>query len=84
MKDIFQQFAEKWELHEEIVEIIYHWIDENGVKYSKTSKILLHFKIVICPRQLKYFYRKVKLTDRYGNKENIGARNYCKLVISKC
>lgn len=77
MKHIFQQFAEKWELHEEIVEIIYHWIDEKGVKYNRTSKILMQLKIEICPRQLKYFYRKVKLERDLKDKH---PANYSQLL----
>lgn len=80
MREIFKQFSKHWGIHEDIVEVIYHLIDDNGVKYTKTSKILFQFNVEICPRQLKYFYRKVKLTQRYGDKESIGKKNYIRLV----
>ncbi len=80
MKKIFQQFAKRWELHEDIVEIIYHLIDENGVKYGKTSKILSKLKVEICPRQLRYFYKKVKLEYNFKDKH---PKNYSQL-LRKC
>jgi hypothetical protein len=82
-KKLQQAFAKKWHFSEEMVFTIYAMIRDAGGKYGKTARALKGFKVKLSSRQLKYFYRKVRLTDRYGTAKKIGRKQYSRLVTTK-
>jgi len=82
-KNLQQSFAKKWDLSEEVVFTIYAMIRDAGGKYGKTARALKGFKIKLSARQLKYFYRKIRLTNRYGSPKKIGKEQYSRLVTKK-
>ena len=61
---IFEVYAVKWKLQKEQVQYIYSLIDQLGGKYGKSARVLKGFGFPISPRQLKYFYKKVRLHER--------------------
>ena len=80
MNDLFKQFAKKWKLHELTVGTIYKLLCESNAKYGKVSGIIADMGILITARQLKYFYRKCRLTEKFGSKKEIGKTDYIRLV----
>lgn len=75
-----KNFALKWNMDEEKVNSIYHLIQSYNGKYGKAQRALKQFGIKLSVRQIRYFYRKVRLTERYGGKDKIGQDNFSKLV----
>ena len=81
---IMKQFAKKWGMRIELVQTIYWHIDFYGGKYGKASRFFRKaLDINLSTRQLKYFYRKIRLTKRYGNANKIGKKNYRTMVLRK-
>lgn len=80
---MFQEFSKKWGLKEPTVLSIYRVIQDCAGQCGRAHKILKSFEIRLSTRQLRYFYKKVKLTERYGDKDEIGSKNYHNLVTSK-
>ena len=79
-KSLVAHFARHWKLEKGVVEFIYKAVDTFGGHYGKTSRFLSrHSNIMLSPRQLKYFRRKVRLSMRYGT----DAANYNDLVNKK-
>ena len=80
MNKMIKNFALKWKMDEDKVNSIYYLIQSYNGKYGKAQRALKQFDIKLSVRQIRYFYRKVKLTERYGDKDKIGQDNYDKLV----
>ena len=79
-----QQFAKKWDMPVELVQTIYWHIDFYGGKYGKASRFFKKaMDIDLSTRQLKYFYRKIRLTKKYGTANKIGSKNYRRMVLKK-
>lgn len=86
MKDyqekIFSDYSIKWNVSPHTAKAIFLIIDINR-SYSDTAKSLSQIGFNTTPRQLRYFYKKVVLTQQYGDKEKIGTKNYKKLVFQR-
>lgn len=78
-----KSFAKKWGLEESSVYTIYVFIQQSGVKYGKTSRALKSFNIELSTRQLKYFYKKVRLYERYDISQKGKPKNYSNLLRRK-
>lgn len=76
---IFKNFAKKWDMHPDTVRFVYTVLHESGRQYSKVSRRLIHVNIKLSSRQLKYFYRKTRLSKRFGT----DAENYNDIVNKK-
>ncbi len=79
---IFAEYERKWNLTPEAVRLIFILLDANHRKYIRASKTLASFGFEIKPRALRYFYRKIYLTDYYGTKKQLSS-NYRVLVLRK-
>ncbi len=77
---IFNEYAKKWKVDENTVQVIFLILDTSRA-YNRTTRSLNQLGFNTTPRQLRYFYRKTILTQRYGNEKKIGSENYKKLVI---
>ena len=80
MDRLISNFAKKWKLPEPTVLSIYRLIQSEGGKYGRSAKILRSMNIQLSSRQCKYFYRKIRLTIRFGTAKQIGSKNYRKVV----
>lgn len=78
-----KQFAEKWDLAEGTVNTIWIVIKNTGNKYGKVSRMLRNLGVNLSPRQLRYFYRKIQLTEKYGTREDIGSDNFKQMIKNK-
>ena len=79
---IFQTFATRWNVQKDQVQYIFTLIERTGGKYGKSSRVLKGFGFIVTPRQLKYFYRKVKLHERLKISSKGKPSNYSKLLRS--
>lgn len=79
---LFQEYAKKWKIDFGTVRIIFLILDLTK-HYSETSKALNQLGFKIKTRQLRYFYKKVVLTERYGTIKDIGSDNYRRLIYKK-
>lgn len=77
---LFEKYAKKWFMQPGTVHFVYETLRDAGSQYGKVSRRLTRVSIYLTARQLKYFYRKIRLTKRYGIPEDIGKENYTKLV----
>lgn len=79
---LYLQFAKHWGVPKDTVRYV-HWVlTETGGKYGKTSRFLKRVgNLNLSPRQLKYFNRKIRLTQQYGLEE--GNPNYRELISSR-
>ena len=83
MRDpLFIEFSEKWMLDYDAVHVIYMIVSFSH-RYTKTSQTLNKLGIQLSPRQLKYFCRKIELTQQYKSEKHIGLKNYRKLVLRR-
>lgn len=82
-KVLLKHFSKKWKLEEGQVQTIFSMVEQSGRKYGKTSRILKSFGVMLSSRQVKYFYRRVMLTQRFGDSVKIGSSNYRKVVLRK-
>lgn len=80
---LFEHFGKKWTLATETVTTIFYMVSSSERKYGKVSRALGGMGIDLSARQLKYFYKKIVLIERYGTREEIGKENFLKLVKSK-
>jgi hypothetical protein len=78
---IFAEYARKWAVSGDAVRIVFLLVDMHR-EYVVTARTLASLGFRRKPRELRYFYRKVMLTERYGDKRRIGKKNYRKMVTS--
>ncbi len=82
-KEVLQSFSKKWGMGEQEVYTIFTMIRDSGRKYGKTSRALMTFNVQLSPRQLKYFYRKVKLYETYRIGKKGKPKNWSILLRKK-
>jgi len=80
--ELFLEFSRKWNLEYDTVQVIHMFLSFSP-QYKKMSNNLGRIGIIIKPRQLKYFYRKVELTERCKGKKFVGSKNYRNIVLRK-
>lgn len=76
-------FAKKWKMDEDVVFTIFRMIQDAGAKYGKVSRTLKGFSIQLSSRQLRYFYRKVKMYNKYDIIKKGKPKNYSELLRRK-
>lgn len=82
-KKIQKDYSKKWGLDEQVIFTIFTMIRDVNGKYGKVSRTLISFNIKIPARQLKYFYRKVKLYERMDIEHKGKPKNYSELLKNK-
>lgn len=84
MNRMYKHFSKKWGLEEPTVHSIFLMIDGTGQfgkpRYGKTSKALKDMGLSLSPRQLRYFYRRIKLEVRISIEKKGKPQNYRDLV----
>ena len=78
---LFREYAKKWKIEYNSVRMIF-LLCEFDTHYAKISKFIYPL-IKITPRELRYFYKKIILTQQYGNKKRIGKENYKNVILNK-
>ena len=81
--ELFREYAKKWNKTPDVCRFIFLVLDFSGHNYAEVSKSLNNLGFQISERKLRYFYKKIVLTSRYGDKKKIGSKNYRNLVYRK-
>lgn len=77
---LFQDYAHKWQVKPETVKSVYVLVESNGGKYGKSHRELEGLGIDITTRQIRYFYKKVRLHQRLDVNHKGKPENYRELL----
>ena len=77
---IFKEYSKKWNLMPKNIEMIFNIVNNNKGRYNESVRELNEFKIFLKPRQIRYFYKKVKLCERIEIVKKGKPKNWSKLL----
>ena len=64
---VIKEYSKKWGIDDETTRTIYLILEYTN-KFSRTARSLNELGFESSPRQLRYFYNKIKLSERFGKK----------------
>jgi len=64
---VLKEYSKKWGIDYETTHTVYLILEYTN-KFSRTARSLNKLGFESSPRQLRYFYNKIKLSERFGKK----------------